>query len=210
MNFQVFRLCCSRAFVQISVRNFLGKTERLFCAQVITRDYGDRFSIAPKKKKNRKNASSNKASLRQSQVFQLDPLREDEPQDKRVTARQRVVSGAILEGVTRILNSLEVDASLRDCEIEITQVMITPNLQLASVYWTVSEERKDERVRIQAILEESSDFIRRLLPVYSSLNRLPQLAFVKDDSVEHQIELENLFHKAKHGDSLTEDVIKDS
>lgn len=46
--------------------------------------------------------------------------------------------------------------------------------------------------------------------MYSSLNRLPQLAFVKDDSVEHQIELENLFHKAKHGDSLTEDVIKDS
>jgi len=38
--------------------------------------------------------------------------------------------------------------------------MITPNLQLANVYWTVSEERKDERVRIQAILEESSDFIR--------------------------------------------------
>ena len=63
------------------------------------------------------------ASLRQSQVFQLDPLREDEPQDKRVTARQRVVSGAILEGVTRILNSLEVDTSLRDCEIEITQVI---------------------------------------------------------------------------------------
>lgn len=158
----------------------------------------------------RKNASSNKASLRQSQVFKLDPLREDEPQDKRVTARQRVVSGAILEGVTRILNSLEVDRSLRDCEIEITQVMITPNLQLASVYWTVTEERKDERVRIQAILEESSDFIRRLLPVYSSLNRVPQLTFVKDDSVKHQTELENLFHKAKHGDSLPEDIIKDS
>lgn len=63
------------------------------------------------------------ASLRQSQVFKLDPLREDEPQDKRVTARQRVVSGAILEGVTGILNSLEVDRSLRDCEIEITQVI---------------------------------------------------------------------------------------
>lgn len=46
--------------------------------------------------------------------------------------------------------------------------------------------------------------------MYSSLNRVPQLTFVKDDSVKHQTELENLFHKAKHGDSLPEDIIKDS
>lgn len=45
--------------------------------------------------------------------------------------------------------------------------------------------------------------------MYSSLNRLPRLAFVKDDSVEHQTELENLFHKARHGDSLAEDITKD-
>ena len=63
-------------------------------------------------------------SLRQSQVFQLDPLRED-VSDIPVTARQRVLSGAILEGITNILNGPELDPALRDCQLEITQVKNT-------------------------------------------------------------------------------------
>ena len=63
------------------------------------------------------------ASLRQSQVFQLDLLQEDDPPDKRVTARQRVISGAILDGVTNILNGPELDSNLKNFQIEITQVI---------------------------------------------------------------------------------------
>lgn len=63
-------------------------------------------------------------SLRQSQVFQLDPLRED-VSDIPVTARQRVLSGAITEGITNILNGPELDSAVRDCQLEITQVKNT-------------------------------------------------------------------------------------
>lgn len=205
------KIASSIKLVHYPVNNFLAKavgrlkfqnhTQRIFFAQ-ITRDYGDKFSIVRKKKNSRKNTSSSKASLRQSQVFQLDLLQEDDPPDKRVTARQRVISGAILDGVTNILNGPELDSNLKNCQIEITQVQTTPNFQLATVYWTVSDKWKGERVRIQNILEENNDYIRRLLPAYCSLNQFPQLVFIKDNSVEYQGELEDLFNQAKHADSF--------
>ncbi|XP_068682020.1 ribosome-binding factor A-like [Montipora foliosa] len=205
------KIASSIKLVHYPVNNFLAKavgrlkiqnhTQRIFFAQ-ITRDYGDKFSIVRKKKNSRKNTSSSKASLRQSQVFQLDLLQEDDSPDKRVTARQRVISGAILDGVTNILNGPELDSNLKKCQIEITQVQTTPNFQLATVCWTVSDKWKGERVRIQNILEENNDYIRRLLPAYCSLNRFPQLVFIKDNSVEYQGELEDLFNQAKHADSF--------
>ena len=64
----------------------------------------------------------NQASLRQSQVFQLDPLRGEDTPVIPDTTRQHVISAAILQGIRNILSGSELDSSLRDCQVEITQV----------------------------------------------------------------------------------------
>ena len=61
-------------------------------------------------------------SLRQSQVFQLDPLRGKDASEILDSGRQQAISGAILRGITDILNGPELDSSLRDWQLEITQV----------------------------------------------------------------------------------------
>lgn len=62
-------------------------------------------------------------SLRQSQVFQLDPLRGKDASEILDSGRQQAISGAILRGITDILNGPELDSSLRDWQLEITQVL---------------------------------------------------------------------------------------
>ena len=61
-------------------------------------------------------------SLRQSQVFQLDPLRGKDAPEILDSGRQQAISGAILRGITDILNGPELDSSLRDWQLEITRV----------------------------------------------------------------------------------------
>ena len=70
-------------------------------------------------------------SLRQSQVFQLDPLRGKDASEILDSGRQQAISGAILRGITDILNGPELDSSLRDWQLEITrvsQLTYVPNL----------------------------------------------------------------------------------
>ena len=62
-------------------------------------------------------------SLRQSQVFQLDPLRGKDASEIVDSSRQQAISGAILRGIADILNGPELDSSLRDWQLEITQVL---------------------------------------------------------------------------------------
>ena len=61
-------------------------------------------------------------SLRQSQVFQLDPLRGKDASEILDSGRQQAISGAILRGITDILNGPELDSSQRDWQLEITRV----------------------------------------------------------------------------------------
>jgi len=143
--------------------------------------------------------------LRQSQVFQLDPLRGEDAPDTVVTSRQHAISGAILQGITNMLNGTELDSNLRDSQLEITQVKTTPDLRHATIYWTVPDEMRYNQENIQNLLNKNTDYVRRLLPAYSSLSQFPQLVFIKDNSAEYEEEMEHLIQKARNTDRYTEE-----
>lgn len=78
---------------------------------------------------------------------------------------------------------------------------VTPDLGYATIYWAVSGESKGDVETVQSLLDENTNYIRRLLPAYSSLARFPQLIFTKDNSAEYKAEMEHLLYKAKLNDT---------
>ncbi|KAJ7351141.1 hypothetical protein OS493_036343 [Desmophyllum pertusum] len=183
--------------------------QRIFSALSIPK-YQDKFSIGQRKRKSRKNSGQLRktpTSLDQSEVFQLDPLKGEDAPDIPDTIKQRTRSDTLLGVVQDVLNGPELSPVLSpilgDFQVEITQVKITRDLRNAAIFWTVSDELKGNEENVQNLLFENKDHIRRLLPAYSTLKRLPQLVFIQDKKGEYEKEVESLIQAAKHADSCT-------
>ena len=75
--------------------------------------------------------------------------------------------------------------------VTLTRVKVSPDLQLARVYYTLIGDDKARKETAKA-LERASPFLRRQLGGRMRLRRVPEIQFHFDESVEHQDRIERI------------------
>ena len=80
--------------------------------------------------------------------------------------------------------------------VTITQVKVTPDLQLARVFYTALGDDKARRETERA-LGRATPFLRRQVGERLSLRRVPVLEFKYDRSVEYQDRVERILRELK-------------
>jgi ribosome-binding factor A len=94
--------------------------------------------------------------------------------------------------------------------VTITRVRVTPDLQLARVYYTSLGDEKARRETARA-LGRATPFLRRQVGQRLRLRRVPELEFFYDESVAHQDRIEQILQELKseappaHGDSADDE-----
>ena len=78
--------------------------------------------------------------------------------------------------------------------LTITQVTVTPDLQIARVYYTTLGDEKVRRDTARA-LGRATPFLRRHLGSRLRLKRVPELEFFFDDSVARGDRIEKILHE---------------
>src|SRR5687768_16114155 len=78
--------------------------------------------------------------------------------------------------------------------LTITQVTVTPDLQIARVYYTTLGDDKARRETSKA-LGRATPFLRRQIGGRLRLKRVPQLEFFFDESIERGDRIEQLLHE---------------
>src|SRR5215213_3861575 len=86
--------------------------------------------------------------------------------------------------------------------LTITTVTVTPDLQIARVYYTTLGDEKARRETARA-LERALPFLRRQIGSRLRLKRVPQLEFFFDESIERGDRIEQILHElsAERGDA---------
>jgi ribosome-binding factor A len=80
--------------------------------------------------------------------------------------------------------------------ITLTQVKVSPDLQLARVYYTSMGDEKALRETAKA-LGRATPFLRRQVAQRLRLRRAPELQFFYDQSVAHQDRIEQILQELK-------------
>jgi ribosome-binding factor A len=75
--------------------------------------------------------------------------------------------------------------------VTLTRVKVSPDLQLARVYYTMLGDEKAKK-ETQRALERATPFLRRHVGSHIRLRRVPELRFELDRSVEHQDRIERI------------------
>src|SRR5436309_3201677 len=75
--------------------------------------------------------------------------------------------------------------------ITLTRVKVSPDLQVARVYYTIIGDEKAKKETKRA-LERATPFLRRHVAATIRLRRVPELHFQFDDSVEKQDRIEKI------------------
>ena len=75
--------------------------------------------------------------------------------------------------------------------VTLTRVAVTPDLQLARVYYTSLGDPKARRETARA-LERATPFLRRQVGSRLQLRRVPELEFRFDESIAHQDRIEQI------------------
>lgn len=75
--------------------------------------------------------------------------------------------------------------------VTLTRVKVSPDLQLARVYYTQIGSEQERRDTTRA-LERARPFLRRQLGSRIRLRRVPELQFQFDESVENQARIESI------------------
>ena len=71
-----------------------------------------------------------------------------------------------------------------DSFVTITEVSISPDLRHAKIFVSVLGDEKEQE-RVLTGLASASRFFRRQLAPRLTMRLIPELAFVRDDSIEH-------------------------
>ncbi|KAL9974577.1 hypothetical protein ACROYT_G011628 [Oculina patagonica] len=180
--------------------------QRIFSALSFPK-YQDKFSIGARKRKSRKNSGQAKKTFwKQEEIFQLDPLIGEDAPDVPDTIKQHTVSDTLLGVIQDILNGPELSSVIGDFQVEVAQVKISRDLKGAAIFWAVPDELKSSEEKVQNLLNENRDYIRRLLPAYSTLVRFPQLVFIQDKKADYEKAVESLIQEAKNLDSHRRDA----
>jgi ribosome-binding factor A len=94
--------------------------------------------------------------------------------------------------------------------VTITRVRVTPDLQLARVYYTSLGDEKARRETARA-MARAAPFLRRQVGQRLRLRRVPELEFFYDESVAHQDRIEQILQELKseatpaHADSADDE-----
>ena len=80
--------------------------------------------------------------------------------------------------------------------ITLTRVSVTPDLQLARIYYSTLGDEKAQRETDKA-LHRASPFLRRQVAQRVRLRRVPELEFFFDKSVVHQDRVEQILQDLK-------------
>jgi ribosome-binding factor A len=75
--------------------------------------------------------------------------------------------------------------------VTLTRVKVSPDLQVARVYYTQMGDEKEQKQTAKA-LERAAPFLRRQLGARLTLRRVPELHFHFDKSVGHQDRIEQV------------------
>ena len=108
----------------------------------------------------------------------------------------------ISEEVKRTISDI-VQNELKDPRIpsitSISHVEVTNDLSYAKVYVSVLGNDFDRDEAIEG-LNSAKGFIKKELSKKIKLRAMPELIFIKDDSIEKSIELDKLIDEVNHGD----------
>jgi len=85
--------------------------------------------------------------------------------------------------------------------VTLTRVQVSPDLQVARVFYTVLGDAKARESSTRA-LDRAAPFLRRQIGSRLRLKRAPELRFVYDDSVEGQDRIERILNEL-HDESAT-------
>lgn len=119
--------------------------------------------------------------------------------DQRRLDRQ---AGAIKKALSEI-----IDRKLKDPHkgyITLTRVRVSPDLKIASVYYTVLGDEEQKR-QTKEVLKRSKAFLRYELRPHLHTRWLPELRFYYDDSIDYAEHIDSLLKKIKKDDSGTEE-----
>jgi ribosome-binding factor A len=75
--------------------------------------------------------------------------------------------------------------------VTLTRVKVSPDLQLARIYYTSLGDERGRR-ETQRALERATPFLRRQIGAHLRLRRVPELRFHFDQSVEQQDRIERI------------------
>lgn len=75
--------------------------------------------------------------------------------------------------------------------VTLTRVKVSPDLQMARVYYTSMGDEKTRR-ETQRALERATPFLRRHIAARVRLRRVPEIRFEFDKAVEHQDRIEQI------------------
>ncbi len=75
--------------------------------------------------------------------------------------------------------------------VTLTRVKVSPDLQMARVYYTQLGDDKARRETVRA-LERATPFLRRHIGARMRLRRVPEIRFEFDESVGHQDRIEKI------------------
>ena len=95
--------------------------------------------------------------------------------------------------------------------VTVTRVEVTPDLQLARVFYTTLGTEAERRQTAKALLR-AAPFLRRQVGQRLQLRRVPVLEFTFDKSVENQERVEQLLreiHEAESPDQANDDRERD-
>lgn len=103
----------------------------------------------------------------------------------------------VAERIRELIAMLLVRGEISDPRIKnvtIHSVKVTPDLQLAKVYFSVLGEEAEKNDALQAF-SKAAGFIRNQVGKSLQLRYTPELHFYIDDSIEHSIRISALFNK---------------
>ena len=90
--------------------------------------------------------------------------------------------------------------------VTLTRVRVSPDLQVAHIYYTALGEPTVQRATEKA-LARVTPFVRRQLAQRLGLRRVPEISFVFDKSIAHQARVEELLQEIHTNDArATQDV----
>lgn len=84
--------------------------------------------------------------------------------------------------------------------ITLTRVSVTPDLQIARVYYTTLGDDRARKETARA-LERATPFLRRQVGAAVRLRRVPELEFRFDESVENQDRIERILRELHDEDA---------
>lgn len=117
------------------------------------------------------------------------------------TIRQKRVAESYFHVLRQILCFENPDGDLNG--VVITQVVLTPDLRLAKIYFSLDDAKQDHKKTLE-VLERNARFFRKRLGQEVSLKFSPELKFYHDESEVARQNMDALFRQIedeRHGQS---------